>query len=49
MAKFGSIEWQDEMINKIESKMIKGVELEAFEKVFLDIQYEHDSKIMEGI
>lgn len=49
MAKFGTVEWQDEMVTKIDSKLEKGEPLDHYEEMFLEIQAEHNSRILEGL
>lgn len=47
--KFGSIEWQDEMIRVIKEKIEKGIELNANEKAFIPTQARHTGDILEGV
>ena len=41
-AKFGSVEWQNEMAAKVADKTAKGEELDSFEKAFVATQTEHN-------
>lgn len=48
MSEFGSIAWQDMMIKKINTKMAKGQKLEPGEECFLEVQANHNIRILEG-
>ena len=48
-AKFGSVAWQDQMIGRIEAKLEAKQELEPYEQAFLEVQAEHNHRILEGV
>jgi len=43
-SKFGSVEWQNEMINKIENKIFNRIPLDSNEETFIQIQIEHNKR-----
>jgi hypothetical protein len=42
MAKFGSVAWQEDRIKDITRKMLKGEKLTSEEKIFAEVQFEHN-------
>jgi len=43
-SKFGSVEWQKEIIDNIKEKDRNGEELNSFEKSFIKVQIEHQKR-----
>lgn len=41
MAKFGTVEWQNEMIAKARNRLMKGEKLDSIEAGFLSVQLDH--------
>jgi len=41
MAKFGTIEWQNEMMSKVSQRLKKGEKLDSIEAGFLSVQLDH--------
>jgi len=46
MAKFGSVAWQEEQTKKIMNKLLKGEPLEDYERTFIQIQTEHNRRLI---
>jgi hypothetical protein len=44
--KFGSVEWQNAMAENITHKKMAGKKLDDYEKVFMDMQHEHNKRVM---
>jgi hypothetical protein len=42
MAKFGSVAWQEDRIKEITRKMLRGEKLTSEEKIFAEVQFEHN-------
>jgi len=47
MAKFGSVEWQNEMAQRAMMKFLKGEKLDSTESAFISVQL--DMKLREGL
>lgn len=41
MAKFGTVEWQNEMIAKARNRLMKGEKLDSVEACYLSVQLDH--------
>lgn len=42
---FGSVEWQDAMVEHVKNKLKKGEPLDVIEKVFIEIQHGHNKNM----
>jgi hypothetical protein len=42
MAKFGSVAWQEDRVKEITRKMLRGQKLTSEEKIFAEVQFEHN-------
>lgn len=45
-SEFGSIEWQNEMLDKIKKKLVNKEELDGSDIAFIDTQVLHNKRIM---
>ena len=46
---FGTIGWQNDMMNNVSKKMLNRQKLNPFEKTFLKIQLEHNRRLVDRL